>query len=370
MNLGDSLIKIRRMVRDKNSKVFSDEQITRIYEEVSREFASDTLILEKEIDLPMPGFLEMSLTQEWEKEYSIEIWQEIYSVNVSIINYDTYSRGTSLRGGMVFSFSDNYTYTQPWEPSILRGVSPSVSGGITSSQPWESFYATIQNRLVHYFPHDYISYTYVAYDEKPIGVDNKHKMQKHNSSFFTKFGDYPTMYLDDYGSGAFYLYPKVNKRYAGNDLTSDHGEVMYDSDTNLEFDSDYGVATFSDAETFDSDYGVIIDYQVPSNNITLVYSRYAISLSGDSTESELPSWTHKYIECGVINKLFRMDTDLQNLLLSKHFKDRYKAGLKLTHLYLSDCKTMRAYKLRQDGVRSNNKKRLADLPSHYPSYWR
>ena len=57
MNLGDSRNKIRRMVRDKGSSIFSDSQIDRIWNEMQYKFAADTDILEEEVVLPVPALI-------------------------------------------------------------------------------------------------------------------------------------------------------------------------------------------------------------------------------------------------------------------------------------------------------------------------
>lgn len=346
MNLGKSRSRIRRMVRDKSSLVFSDDQIDRIYNEMQYKFAADTDILEEEVVLPVPALIQMVYTYRWEDEYS------------------------GQPSNLLYSFIDDYTYTQPWEPITLRPITPTINGGITSTQSWESFYANVQNRLVHFFPSDYITYSFVAYDEKPIESQNRQKLDSGNEQFLTKTGVYPFLYVDDYSSGIFYLYPKVTSAYGGQEIDSDFGVVGYDEGENINPDDDYGEIVYSSQYNIDNDYGIVIDFNIPQNNLTLIYSRIPRMVSEDTNESDLPSWCHKYIEYAVLERLFRMETDIQNLSLSQHFGDRYQSGLKLVSEYKSNCKTMRVYKLEQDNHRTNYKRRLADLPSHYPSYWR
>jgi len=346
MNLGDSIGRIRRMVRDKGGIVFSDSQIIRIWNEMQYRFAADTDILEEEVILPVPALIQMTYTYRWEDEFS------------------------GSPSNFLYSFIDDHTYTQPWEPISLRPITPTIDGGITSTQSWESFYAEIQNRLVHYFPSDYITYSFVAYDEKPIDSQDRKKLDSGNEQFMTKTGVYPILYVDDYSSGIFYLYPKVTSVYGGKEIDSDYGIIGYDEDGNINPDSDYGVIIYSSSDNLNSNYGVVADYNLPANNLTLIYSRIPNKVSEDIDESQLPSWCHKYIEYSVLERLFRMETDIQNLMLSKHFGDRYQAGLRLVEEYKSNCRTMRVYRLEQENHKTNYRKRLADLPSHYPSYWR
>jgi len=346
MNLGDSRNKIRRMVRDKGSNIFSDSQIDRIWNEMQYKFAADTDILEEEVVLPVPALIQMVYTYRWEDEYA------------------------GKPSNLLYSFMDDYTYTQPWEPIILRPITPTIDGGITSTQSWEAFYANVQNRLVHYFPSDYLTYSFVAYDEKPIESQNRKKLDTGNEAFLTKTGVNPVLYVDDYSSGIFYLYPKVTSAYGGQELNLDTGVVGYDSGGNINPDNDYGAVVYSSEYHIDNDYGVVTSFNIPANNLTLIYSRIPRMISEDTNKSDLPMWCLKYVEFAVLERLFRMETDIQNLELSQHFGDRYNAGLRLVSEYKSNCKTMRAYKLEQENHKTNYRRRLADLPSHYPSYWR
>lgn len=347
MLLSDSVDKIRRILRDTNSDVFSDGTLLRLWNDSQKTLVSQTGILRGYITLPVPPTTTLTYTYQWEEEF------------------------TSKPSSIIYDFLFPYTYTQPWEASILVNTTTEVDGGYTNTHGWESYYVTVQNRIKHYFPDDFLSATFMAFDEKPIDSIFRGQVERGNTSFKTREGVYPSIYIDNIENNVFYLYPKVVNTLTLSPLDGEYGEVCYDDSGELSFSSDYGVVTFATNEDLDSDYGVVCHYLGTENTIYLEYERSATIYTELTETIDLPEWCVKYVECGVLAKAFSTESDRFDKTLSKHFNSRFEVGLEVISSVLSSIKAMRRYKIEDYEAPSMSRGRvLADLPSHYPSLWR
>lgn len=344
MLVSESITRIRRIIRDVNSKVFTDPVIVRIWNEMQMRFCLDSRMLETYTVLPVPPITHMTHTHRWEEEY------------------------ISKPSNIIYNFMSTYTYTQPWEPAVILDLATDITGGYTSTQQWESFYVDLQNRICHYFPDDYIEATFIAYDNKDIPFVFPETVAHKNEAFKSKVGLYPSVYIEDIESNTFYLYPKVTAYYGIVDMGSDYGEIGYDEDDNINPSTDYGVITFATADDVDSDYGIVTYYQRPENALYLIYVKEPFEVSGVEQTITVPTWCVKYVEFLTMERLLKMESDLQDLTLSSHFKDRYTFSLHNIKNFLSRSKGMRVYGLEGGPLRRSGRK-LADLPSAYPSLW-
>lgn len=348
MELSSSLDRIRLLARDTAETVFSDDALIRLWDDVQQEFARGTMLLERVLNLPVPAVALNTYTHLWEEQYS------------------------ARPSAIVYSFSTLYTFTQPWEP-IVEGpqTEPQVTGGYTGTQMWESFYVDTQNRLFHYFPADYLQASFVAYDDKPVDWIFRTEVEGRNTVFKTHSGIRPLLYVEDNQSGVFYAYPRLDERYGIVDINSDFGELVYDPDDTINPSTDYGVVVFGDDVEVDSNYGVMISAQTSPDAIYMLYCYIPAPVTSSTQTLEWPRWCLKYIEAGVLAKLLKAETDLQNLQLASFFEQRYRAGLRVVDNIKQQRKAMRTYRFDQlEFGRDRRGKRLADLPSAYPSYWR
>lgn len=345
MKVSDSILRLRRLLRDRDSHVFTNEVIVRIWNEIYLKFSAQSGILEGVMNLPVPPTSYTTYSQEWEEEF------------------------TAKPSSLVYNFLSPFTYTQPWEGVVEVNLTPQVTGGITCTHGWESHYESIQNRIKHHFPDDYLSSVYIAYDEKPIDWVYRKEVENGNTVFKTREGAYPSIYVDSVESMDFYLYPKVTSVYGLTDINGEYGELMYDSDGELTFNSDYGVSVYSSTDDMSSNYGAIVMYQESADAIHLIYKRKPREVTQTTDDIEIPKWCVKYVEFGVLGRLFSTNSDVFNQQLAGYFTSRYDFGLETTKLAISKMRGPRVYK-REDlrGV-GQSKRRLADLPSHYQSYW-
>lgn len=351
MVLADSIERIRLLVRDNAASVFSDEALVRLWDEVQQEFARETELLERVLNLPVPAIALNTYVHLWEEQYS--------------------ARPSAL----VYSFTSLYSYTQPWEPVVVGPqTAPAVVGGYTGTQMWESFYVATQNRLFHYFPVDYIKTTFVAYDDKPVDWIFRTEIEGRNTVFKTHSGLRPLLYVEDNQSGLFYAYPRLTGAYGIVDINSDFGELVYDPSTaadGINPSTNYGVVTFGDSVEVDSNYGIMISAQTSADAFYMLYTHTPVPVTSASQDLEWPRWCIKYIESGVLSKLLKAETDLQNVQLAGFFAQRYQAGLQVVVHVKKQRAAMRTYGFDQlEAGKSRRGRRLADLPSQYSSYWR
>ena len=350
MLVSESITRMRRTLRDTNSKVFTDAVIVRALNEMQMWFCSQTGILQTYTVLPVPAITNSTRTHRWEEDF------------------------ISRPSNLLYNFMLPHTHTQPWEPVaslVDLDLDPQLDGGFTSSQQWESFYVTIQNRLAHYFPDDYIEAVFVAYDDKPIEFVFREEVDIRNEAFKSKEGLYPYIYVEDVESSLFYLYPKVTGVYGIDDMDSDYGVIGFDEDDNINPSSaDHGVVVFSTIDDVDSDYGVVVYYQRTASSLYLVYNKEPLAVTSTGQTLDIPKWCVKYVEFAVMERLLKAETDLYDNKLARHFRDRYTMSLSIVRALISKTKAMRVYKLSANPSRLRRARRLADLPSHYPSLWR
>lgn len=345
MKVSESITRLRRILRDRDSSIFIDDVIVRVWNEVYLKLSSQSGILDGIVNLPVPPTSYTTYSQEWEEDF------------------------TSKPSSLVYNFLSPFTYTQPWEPVAEMDLDPQVIGGVTCTHGWESYYEVIQNRIKHHFPDDYLSCVYTSYDEKPIEWVFRKEVEGGNTAFKSRTGAYPSIYVDGVESMDFYLYPKVTSTYGLTDINGEYGELAYDLDGTLTFNSDYGVGIFSSEDDMSSNYGCIVMYQEMEDAIHLIYKRKPREVTQSTDDIEIPKWCVKYVEFGVLSRLFSMNSDVFNNQLAGYFSQRYEFGLETIRLAVSKMRGSRVYK-REDprGVGQVGRK-LADLPSHYPSYW-
>ena len=328
-----------------NSSVFTDGLIIRIYNEVQMQVALRTSVFERVINLSVPAICLSTRTHDWEEDYI--------------------SKSSSL----FYSFVSVYTTTQQWESMYEEDTV--VTGGYIGTQPWEVLYASIQNRLRHFLPDDFIELLFVAYDNKPIECIYRESIGSIGASFKTNSGTRPSVYMEDKESNDFYLYPRVEVNGI-TEMNDDFGELVYADGSNdsLNPDVDYGVVIFSSTEMMDSNYGVLVRSQDSVNALQIIYRHIPVTLSTLTDTLEWPSWIVKYIEHRVISRLLLAETDLYNSKLSQMFHNLYEEGLGVVKKYKSKQCSMRVYKFGDLNQSGRVGRKRADLPSKYPSYWR
>ena len=347
MLLSESITRIRRLIRDTNSSVFSGDSIIRVFNEVQMQVALRTSVFERVINLAVPAISYFTYTHNWEEDY------------------------IAKPSTVVYNLMGSNSYTQPWEVAVDAGTEPAVTGGYTGTQNWEVFYASLQNRLRHYFPDDYTELLYAAYDDKPIDCIYREDVGNVGMSFKIISGTKPSIYVEDKESNTFFLYPRVEVNGI-TEANSEFGEVVYADGSNdsLNPATDYGVVVFSVSEDVDSNLGIVTRAQESADALQIIYRFTPIPVTAVNQVIEWPKWVVKFIECRVISRLLVMETDLFNRDISQMFHNLYEAGLQQIAMYKSKQNSMRKYKMDDAGAMAKRSRKLADLPSSYSSYWR
>lgn len=350
MLVSESLSRLRLLLRDTDSHVFSDDVLVRLWDECQQEFAVKSQLLERVVNLPVPATALMTYTQPWEADYG------------------------GQPCALLYNYMSPYSFTQPWEVGLITGTDADPTGGYTVTQMWEAVQVESQNRIFHYFPDDCLEVSYLAYDNRPVEWAFREEIDASNTAFKTRSSTRPLFYAEDSASGIFYAYPRLTATYGVTELSSEYGEVVYDPDTtnaSLNPDTDYGVIVYGTNLEIDSDYGVVIRAQVDNDALQMIYTYSPIQLTSPSQTIEWPRWCVKYVEFALLAKLFKAETDLFNQALSDFYNARYNYGLHMCELFKSNQHSMRSYQMQslQNG-RNSQRRKLADLPSNYPSYWR
>ena len=349
MLASESLTRLRLILRDSDARVFGDVALLRLWNEVQQEFAAETKLLERVINLPVPAVALMTYTYPWEADFG------------------------GKPGAILYNYVSPYSCTQPWEFGLVNGTTTDIAGGYTVSQMWEAFLVSSQNRIFHYFPDDCLDVSYIAYDSHPVEWIFREDIDASNTAFKTRSATRPLLYAEDSRSGIFYAYPRLTSIYGITDINSDFGEVVYDNDTSnnsINPDTNYGVIIFGSSLELDSDYGIVIRAQIEDNAIQMIYCYSPIPIESTTQTIEWPRWCVKYIEFGVLSRLFKAETDLFNQPLASFYEGRYKYGKQLVENFKSDKHSMRTYQM-QDIAKGKGRqhRRLATLPSNYPD-WR
>jgi hypothetical protein len=344
-----SFSRIRRIIRDEGESIFTNDFLLKVYNDVQKEFAFLTGIYVKILDLPVPATYSMVYTHLFEEDEVVGVRGFLYSAS-------------------------GWTYTQPWEEEVRRGSTSDATGGYMHSYAWELYYVDGFERMKYFYPDEFIKTVYMAYDQKPVYPERRKFLEMGNTAFKDYTGVPEYYYRDNIEENSFFLYARPED-YTINEIDSDYGVVGYSSYSVLlptTSNDDYGVIVFTDEDIMDSDYGVVIYYQQEDEALHLVYEAYPEKIENINQTSKLPSFTHRFLEYGVLAMLFSAETDLKNIELAKHFKYRFKLGIDMTINLLTDMRKDRRYEFK-GGIASPTvpyKKRLADLPAHYPSYWR
>lgn len=349
MLLSDSLTRIRRLLRDTTSEIFSDDMLLKLWNIVQVNLVSRTGILVRPINISVPAITYTTYTHEWERDF------------------------VAKPSTLLYNYIGEYTYTQPWEVLVDVELAPAVTGGNTGTQSWEGFYDTMQNRIKHYFPDDFDGLIYAAYDNKPIETVIRKSVDAVDSvAFKTGSGTRPVLYTDDLGSdnNSFYLYMRVDGVYGCSDYGGDYGEIAYDSNDEINPTTDYGVVIFGATADVDSNLGISVSQQSSEDSIYMIYKYLPKQIYSLSETLTLPRFVIKYIEYGVLEMAFAMETDLANEKLMKQFYNMYERGVQILVRLMSRTKSMRTYKLASQESSIRRSRKLADLPSHYESYWR
>jgi hypothetical protein len=344
MSWGDDLTKIRRLLRDPNGNIWTDEFLRHTYNDVQKDFQHRTSIVEDFVVQRVPGVYHFAYMHDWEYEELPTSRSAFYQC---------------------LSQHDESVVCHRWEPQQTAGISADVSDyGVHWTQPWEAFMGqTPGEPVMMRFPDNMRNLKYIAYDEEPIYALTKKRVQSTDPSYITTSGEPVGFYEMDDVDDAYVLYPKPSSSFA-DELDGNEGPAWYIEDDTE--DTETGTIGVRIGSTGTSNAGVPYDIIDTTNNVFLIYDVDPTDILTSWDEGDFPEFLKKYIRFGVIARAYTANTDGRIPSLGEYWKIRYLQGVKNTKRYRRSIVQDRDYRLTTKGGRSGRQFRHPKLPSTYP----
>lgn len=366
----DNLTKIRRFLRDPDGNIWDDSFLLGLWNISQRDFLRQTKFDEQVTILMHPPHYQMSYTHDCE-------W-----ANNQHANGQTY-RFTPVNWQMPISCC------HLWESQSLGSstASDTVSGD-RFVHPWEAYFISNPADMTPmWFPYDYHSALFVAYDEDPIEFIPFKHIASRDSNYKSYSGSPQYWTVRDDASNEFYLYPKPSAVWNTIDMTFETDAMELPlvlpfilEDTWTENADDTGMLVSTDFTDEDGDTGAVIDYSQAEttmdsgaafsylrsdDNVLMIYRQRAIDIENSTDEPAQPRFLQKYMEYDVLERAYRANTDGRINSLAEYWSWRKELG----HKILLDFRYSRLAdrNLQLTGVASSPRKtRGPRLPSTYP----
>lgn len=341
MSWGDELVKIRRLLRDPNATIWSDNFLKNLYNDIQRDFQHQTSVLEDVAAQRVPGLYHFSYMQDWEYRYLPTKYSQFYQC---------------------LSKHDESVFCHRWEPQQTAGISADISDdGSHFTHPWEAFMSPPGEVVRMKFPSNMRNIKFIAYDEEPIDLTTRKAVQSRDSSFRTTegrpFAYYETSDLDD----SYVLYPRPSTSFV--DDLSGEGVAFYEDDDTEDITTGTIAVRTGDSES--DNIGAAVDIVGTVDNVFIAYDVTPTPIRTTSDEGDYPEYLKKYIRYGVVSRAYGANNDGRIVSLSVYWGLRYDLGVKHTKRLVRSKRQDRDYRLRTPAtVRS--RRRHPRLPSTYP----
>lgn len=268
--VSNSITRIRRLIGDVNSQVFTDARILRAFGRAQQEWCRDTQSLVKAVAIACPPHISASCTYQWEEAYA--------DTDKSFVPF--YNDGT-------------YAATQPWE--LDTGMQ--ATGGYTMTDGGACAYETPQHMLPFFLPDDFYAMKGLWYDYKWVDQKPKGWVEEIEIDAFKSTGDVVDWWsmLEEARKKAFVT----------------HSIPTTKSLTNEGYDD---LITMLDTGLLD-DIFVALYSAVPE-------------LPDDTTDTiEVQRPFEKYVEYDAAAKLLRSDTLVRDRVKAEHYLGRYRLAV-------------------------------------------
>ena len=319
MNWDDQLTRIRRFLRDPDGDIWSESLIVRLYTDELNDLYGRCghIELVRSIKIP-PNFIS-SYLYDWEWPFS------------DSADGDVIGRG----------YDDDYNLlvaSNVWEVQQGRGLTPDVpSLGSFCVHPWEGFMETPNEQPPISLPAGFHDAKAMFFDKEPLSPTTLREVQDRDPSWRSREGVPDEYYRDEEYSNRVFLHPRPS---------SFEWQDGYQSD--LPPDS----AEYAGDNTLDVD-----------NNILAIFTTDASSSSG--FDNEYPEFLFKYVEAGVIEHAYRMNTDGRIESLADYWKTRKQMGIAIIKRYMSSRNVDRVYQMGSPSF-VPRQRRHPRLPDEYP----
>ena len=340
--------RIRRKLRDPDSNIWTDAQLLRLYNEAQAELREDIDLLVSVQATPVPNRFQMSYMHDWE-------W--LHNQNV---------QGYTYLIGYNYSQAD-YVCTYRWEMLHLAGSTvDTVDDGYVYSHPWEAFMYTGHKPAPVWCGNNAEQIEFIAFDKDPIDCTSLKEIQIDDPSWQTRNGETHAYRRDDRQGDLLYLYPQPTI----STWPAEEGDGMVLFDDGFTVGSEFGLLADATGYTDDSGTGLVVDMVDLSESLLTVFQQRPRELSGNfDEESEYPIFVRKYIEFGVCERAYMMNTDGKIESLANYWARRKQVAQQALKTWASKRRTDRDYRLKTQQAPGGRIRRRPRLPDAYPDRW-
>lgn len=305
MTIASNITKIRRLVNDVNSQVFTDAQILAQVARAQQEFCRLTLCEVAVCALLAPPQIDYFFTHAWEEAY----------VPSGSTGYSPFYRDAT------------YAATQPWELE----ASQVSSGGWTVTSGADLSAEEAQHAIPFILPTDFYSFKGLLWNKKWLEEKSKRWVQDNYRDAFIRLCD-----MIDYFS------PAIAGRL----------KVFFTE----------GVPTTEGSAT---DQATAIDTALVANVFYAIYTQVPDRPTATTETLELHPPFHKYVEFRVADRLLRYDGPKKNQTKAEHMKNRWEMGVRFVRGLMWKLLSDRKLQL-QGGRGTSLKPGRPRMPAHYP----
>jgi hypothetical protein len=337
MSWSDTLTRIRRLLRDPDANIWSEDYLRHIYNDVQQHFQQKTLFLEEVWIQRVPGLYHGAYLYDWEHVYL-----------------------GSEREYQALVLHDDYCISYPWEAQEITGLTgDATDSGAHFTQPWEAYVGLTPGEPARVrWPSNCNSLKWAAYDERPVCASSRKTVQSADSSYITTQGTPTTLY--EWDEDQYVLYPRPSSGFA-NELDGEGMALFADGDTE---DTTSGTVAVR-STSFDAGAGMSVDIVDAADNLFLVYRASPTDMATAADEGDFPLFLVKYLIYGVVARAYAANTDGRIPSLGVYWKSRYELGISFTRRYIRNKRQDRDYRMVTPGVHGRSR-RLPRLPDTYP----
>ena len=307
MSWGTDLVKIRRLLRDPTAKIWTDEFLRHLWNDVQKDFQHKCKVLEDFVVQRVPGVYQFSYMFEWE-------FQEMPT--------------TTDAPYRCLQQHDDYIVSSRWESQQIAGIAADVSDyGVHFTQPWEAFMGLVPGEVITMrCPDNMRAIKFIAYDEEPIYALSKKRLQSTDPSYLTTTGEPQGYYeVDDVDDG-YVLYPRPATVFV-DELDGNPEQPAWYVEDDTE-DTEAGTIAVRIGSTDSVEHGVPYDIVDTANNVFLIYTVDPTDVLVAWDETDFPEFLKKYIRYGVVSRAYGANTDGRIKSLAAYWRRRYIDGIK------------------------------------------
>lgn len=386
----DELKKIRRAIRDPDGKIWTDQFLQHMWNDVQQDFQSRTSVLENVLAQRVPDLYHMSYMHDWEWHYLPTDITEFYqclsrhSGNTfmhlwepqQVATLESFATTTTTGSGSTGYYPPGFSPPGFHPP----GYFPGSSGGTTThvavtnladvsdpgahfTQPWEAFMLTPGEEVRMKFPRDMGSIKFIAYDEQSILQTTRKLVQSNDPSHITRTGRSFAYYQHESQDKTYVLYPRPDVAFA-NEIAGDGMAFFVAGDTNS---TAFGTVAVRHGSNETEVSGASVDIVEAEDNVFLVYNVSPLDISSDWDEIEFPEYLRRYVRFGVVSRAYDAETDGRIPSLAKLWGDRYRLGVDTVKRFVRNRRQDRDYRLTTKSPTRHGRRKYPRLPSTYPN---